>query len=56
MKSSRRMIDLDKLNEAINIIKNVCSTYSNCVDCPMNPNCNESPTQWNEVKKNEDIK
>lgn len=44
---------VDKLNVAINIIKDVCNTNSNCVDCPMNPNCNEFPTRWEEVKQND---
>ena len=46
------MSALDKLNEAINIIKDVCNNNS-CIHCLLNPNCNVTPIHWKEVKKNE---
>lgn len=42
---------IDELNEAINIIKNVCIANIGCEDCPMRPNCNEFPTRWEEIQE-----
>lgn len=40
---------VDSINTAINIIKDCCNTNIGCIDCPMNPNCNEFPHRWEEV-------
>lgn len=46
-------IDIDKINEAIRTIKDLCDSMSYCPECPMNGNCNEFPTRWDEVQKND---
>lgn len=40
---------LDKLNDSILFIKNVCETNNACIECPMNYNCNEHPARWEAV-------
>ena len=41
----------DKLNEAINTIKELCKVKKyRCTECPMNWNCGEDPSGWKEVK------
>ena len=39
----------DELDQAIKVIKDVCRQYKNCVECPMNCNCNEHPAEWTET-------
>lgn len=42
-------ITTDKVNEAIRTIKQLCMSKICCNECPMNPNCNEFPSRWDEV-------
>lgn len=42
------------LNEAIKTIREECNTHHACIECPMNQNCNENPTEWREVKYNDE--
>ena len=44
---------IDELNEAIRTIKNCCYTHALCTECPMNNNCNEIPSKWEEVNNND---
>ena len=41
---------IDIINQSISNIKMLCNSMAGCVDCPMNSNCNEFPTRWEEVK------
>lgn len=44
---------IDELNEAIKKIRAVCYEHPNCVECPLNRNCNECPGDWQEVINND---
>ncbi len=41
---------IDKLNEAIKTIREVCKDNNICTQCPMNLNCNEQPAKWKETE------
>lgn len=40
----------NNLNNSIKTIKSICKDNNTCNTCPMNWNCNEHPSKWEEVK------
>lgn len=44
------------LNDAIMNISLLCKAHEGCVECPMNPNCNEYPGNWITIDSDEDMK
>ena len=43
--------EYQKLNNAINIFKELCNRFEDCQICPMNENCYYSPNTWNEISE-----
>ena len=41
------------LNDSILNIKQLCKMFDNCIECPMNHNCNEVPVTWQTIEENE---
>ena len=48
------MSNIKELNQAISTLKTFCDKQRDCVGCPFNENCGDTPENWKLFKENEE--